>query len=59
MSILNNQRVIAIEEHYYDADVVAHFPRTRAKSCTVMQSGFYACDGVYPECLSPMTKAGQ
>jgi len=25
MSILNNQRVIAIEEHYYDADVVAHF----------------------------------
>ncbi len=25
MSILNDQRVIAIEEHYYDADVVAHF----------------------------------
>jgi 2,3-dihydroxybenzoate decarboxylase len=25
MSILNDQRVIAIEEHYYDANVVAHF----------------------------------
>jgi 2,3-dihydroxybenzoate decarboxylase len=25
MTILNNQRVIAIEEHYYDPEVIAHF----------------------------------
>ena len=25
MSILDNQRVIAIEEHYYDATLVKHF----------------------------------
>ena len=25
MTILNGQKVIAIEEHYYDPDVVAHF----------------------------------
>jgi predicted TIM-barrel fold metal-dependent hydrolase len=32
MSILNNQRVIAIEEHYYDADVVAHFRGVDART---------------------------
>lgn len=31
MSILNDQRVIAIEEHYYDAQVVAHFQGADAR----------------------------
>ncbi|MEJ2122548.1 MAG: amidohydrolase family protein [Alphaproteobacteria bacterium] len=32
MTILNGQRVIAIEEHYYDPDLVAHFQGLDAKS---------------------------
>lgn len=32
MSILNDQRVIAIEEHYYDANVVAHFQGVDART---------------------------
>jgi len=32
MSILNDQRVIAIEEHYYDAEVVAHFQGIDART---------------------------
>ncbi len=32
MSILNNQRVIAIEEHYYDAEVVAQFQGVDART---------------------------
>lgn len=32
MSIHNDQRVIAIEEHYYDAHVVAHFQGTDART---------------------------
>jgi 2,3-dihydroxybenzoate decarboxylase len=32
MSILDGQRVIAIEEHYYDADVVSHFTGVDART---------------------------
>ena len=32
MTILDGQRVIAIEEHYYDPDVTAHFEGLDAKT---------------------------
>jgi len=32
MTILNNQRVIAIEEHYYDAEVISHFQGVDART---------------------------
>ncbi len=32
MTILNNQRVIAIEEHYYDQEVSAYFQGSNART---------------------------
>ena len=32
MEILDNQRVVAIEEHYYDPDVIAHYTGVDART---------------------------